>query len=246
MYNGLKIILKAFIPQKFLFKHEFRFRRLITLNYLGNNHHCDICKTKLNRFIKLESHDLLCPACGSRSRTRRLYNLLLQDNALEGHVLHFSPSRSLYRTFKKLDSINYFSTDFENEFVADYSIDIRKIDFEDSYFDTIICYHILEHIEEDFTAMAELFRVLKPNGTCYLQTPFKNGDIYEDATKTNKSQRLEAFGQDDHVRIYSVQGLKKRLEQVGFKVSVKSFKPEQEDEYLGYRSPETILMASKS
>ncbi|HUH27396.1 class I SAM-dependent methyltransferase [Gelidibacter sp.] len=194
----------------------------------------------------MKSHDLLCPACGSRSRTRRLYSFLLNDHALQGNLLHFSPSRSLYRTFKKLNSINYFSTDFENEFVADYKIDIRKIDFEYSCFDTIICYHILEHIEEDIIAMKELFRVLKPNGTCYLQTPFKGGTIYEDTTKITKSQRLQAFGQDDHVRIYSVQGLKKRLEQVGFKVSVKTFRPEQEDAYLGYRSPETVLIASKS
>ena len=109
----------------------------------------------------------------------------------------------------------------------------------------IICYHILEHIEEDITAMQELFRVLKPDGKVYLQTPFKDGMIYEDATITTKLQRLEAFGQDDHVRIYSVEGLKERLKQVGFKVSVNTFEPLQEDEYLGYRTPETVLIASK-
>lgn len=246
MYNGLKKIAKTLVPQKYLFRHEFIFRRLIAIKYLGNNHRCNICKTKLNRFITLSSKDLLCPACGSRSRTRRLYNLLLENNVLHGNVLHFSPSRSLYRTFKNLQSITYFSTDFENEFVADYRIDIRKIDFTDSYFNTIICYHVLEHIEEDMTAMQELFRVLKPNGTCYLQTPFKDGDIYEDATKITKQQRLEAFGQEDHVRIYSAKGLKKCLEQVGFKVSVKIFHPQEEDKYLGYRSPEILLIASKS
>lgn len=245
MYHGLKKIVKALVPQKPLFKYEFIFRRLISINYLGNNHRCNICKTKLKRFIRLSSKDLLCPACGSRSRTRRLYHLLTENKALHGNILHFSPSRSLYRTFKKLQSITYFSTDFENEFVADYRIDIRKIDFEDSYFNTIICYHILEHIEEDRTAMQELFRVLKPDGTCYLQTPFKDGAIYEDATKIRGSQRLKAFGQEDHVRIYSAEGLKKRLEEVGFKVSVKIFAPQKEDEFLGYQAPETVLMASK-
>jgi SAM-dependent methyltransferase len=245
MYHGIKKIAKAFIPQKFLFKYEFLFRWFIAIKYLGNKYHCNICKTKLNRFIKLESDDLLCPACGSRSRTRRLYNLLLKDNAFQGNVLHFSPSRSLYRVFKKIKSMNYFSTDFENEFLADYSIDIRKIDFEDSYFNTIICYHILEHIEEDIVAIEELIRVLKPNGICYIQTPFKDGAIYEDASKTSESQRIEAFGQKDHVRIYSVKGLKERLEQVGFEVSVTTFTPQKEDVFVGYQSPETILIASK-
>ena len=129
--------------------------------------------------------------------------------------------------------------------MADYTIDIRNIDFEDSYFNTIICYHILEHIEEDSEAMEELFRVLKSNGTCYIQTPFKDGAIYEDATKTTKSQRTEAFGQYDHVRIYSVEGLKQRLKEVGFKVTTFTFEPKNEDLYAGYQSPEIVLIATK-
>lgn len=246
MYDGLKKITKALIPQKFLFKHEFLLRRLIAIQYLGTKHHCEICKTKLNRFIKLEPNDLLCPACGSRSRTRRLHHLLLKDHTLQGNILHFSPSRSLYRVFKKIASINYFSTDFENEFMADYKIDIRKINFKDAYFNTIICYHILEHIQKDITAMEELYRVLSPNGKCYIQTPFKDGTIYEDASITSESERLKAFGQEDHVRIYSVEGLKERLEQVGFKVSILTFTSQEADKIVGYQCPETVLITSKS
>ncbi|OBX27042.1 methyltransferase family protein [Gelidibacter algens] len=246
MYTALKKITKALIPKKFLLKHEFALRRLFAIQYLGTKHHCEICKTKLNRFIKLKPNDLLCPACGSRSRTRRLYHLLLKDNALQGNVLHFSPSRSLYRVYKKIEAMSYVSTDFENEFVADYTLDIRKIDFKDQYFDTIICYHILEHIEEDFVAMKELYRVLSPNGKCYIQTPFKDGNIYEDASMVSESERFKAFGQKDHVRLYSIEGLKERLERVGFKVSILTFTPQEEDVLLGYQSPETVLIASKT
>lgn len=246
MYAHLKALIKTIIPQKFLFKHELLFRRLIAVAYLGNKHQCEICRTQLNRFIKIQTNDLLCPACGSLSRTRRLHHLLLKNKALRGDILHFSPSRSLYRTFKKMEAIRYFSTDFEDEFIADYKIDIRKIDFKEAYFNTIICYHILEHIEDDMMAMEELFRVLHPNGSCYIQTPFKKGPIYEDFTKTTKSQRLEAFGQEDHVRIYSVEGLKQRLEKVGFKVAVKTFESQETDHYWGYRAPETVLIATKS
>ncbi|MEO8773835.1 MAG: methyltransferase domain-containing protein [Gelidibacter sp.] len=107
-----------------------------------------------------------------------MYQTLLKDNALHGNVLHFSPSRSLYRTFKKMDDMLYFRTDFENEFVADYSVDIQKMNFENKYFNTIIYYHILEHIPEAMLAIKELFKVLNPKGNCYIQTPFKNGNIY--------------------------------------------------------------------
>lgn len=171
--------------------------------------------------------------------------MLLKEDALQENVLHFSPSRSLYRAFKKVDSVNYFSSDFENDFVADYTIDIREIGFKDAYFNTILCYHILEHIEEDVKAMEELYRVLSSNGKCYLQTPFKSGEIYEDGSIVTELERLKAFGQQDHVRIYSVEGLKECLEQVGFKVSTKTFITQSEDLYAGYLSPETVLIASK-
>ncbi len=138
--------------------------------------------------------------------------------------------------------MKYFSTDFENEFIAEYNYDITQIPVENNFFDLIICYHILEHIEDDKKAMEELQRVLKSGGTCIIQTPFKEGDIYEDAFKKTKKERLEAFGQEDHVRVYSVNGLKERLCANGFKnVEVKTF---DADARYGLMD-ETILIAKK-
>ena len=65
---------------------------------------------------------------------------------------------------KKEKDIDYFSSDFANNFLADYNIDITNINQESEKFDTIICYHILEHIIDDQKAIAELYRVLKPDG----------------------------------------------------------------------------------
>ena len=161
---------------------------------------------------------------------------------LHGKVLHFSPSRSVYRLLKKNPDIKYFSTDFENEFIAEYNYDITQIPLEDNFFDLIICYHILEHIENDKKAMAELHRVLKQNGSCIIQTPFKTGDIYEDFSKKTKAERLVAFGQEDHVRVYSVAGLQQRLMESGFKnVEAKTFSANVR---YGF-TEETILIASK-
>ena len=193
--------------------------------------------------VLVENGNLVCPVCGSLPRTRRLWKLL-NENYLkpEIKVLDFSPSRALYRKLKKNKNIHYFPTDFENEFLADYCFDINNIDSESESFDLIICYHILEHIDSDQQAMKELFRVLKTDGTCLIQTPFKDGETYEDFSIKTKEDRLKHFGQDDHVRIYSISGLKERLEKSGFLVDVQTF---PKDDFFGLSENEHILVCSK-
>jgi predicted SAM-dependent methyltransferase len=245
MYKTIKNSLKIFIPKTFLFKNELLFRKFYGVFYIGKKHQCNICNKQLKAFVLLENKDLLCPFCGSLSRHRRLWKLLNDNNSINGNVLHFSPSRSLYRNLKKQKNINYFSSDFEDEFLADYKFDITNIEQESNKFDTIICYHILEHIVEDIQAMSELHKVLKPNGTIFIQTPFKEGDIYEDYSIISPEDRETYFGQNDHVRTYSVEGLKQRLENTGFKVQIKKFKKYTGDLFLGLKSPETVLIAKK-
>lgn len=243
MYTTLKNSVKKLLPKKLLFRFEPFLRKLLRFHYKGDHYQCTICETKLNTFVQLENGDLLCPACGSRSRTRRLLQLLKENNLIEGKILDFSPPRGFYELLKKKVKSNYYPTDFENQFLAQYKYDITGIPHQDDFFDLILCYHILEHIPEDTKAMAELYRVLKPNGICYIQTPFKEGDIYEDATITSAEARLKAFGQEDHVRIYSVEGLKHRLEQAGFKVKINTFEASQ-NHFNGFKS-ETVLTAYK-
>lgn len=246
MYSFIKKTLKYIIPKQFLIKNELFFRSFYGIFYLGNKHQCNICTKKLSTFVKLDNEDLLCPFCGSLSRNRRLWKLVNENDSLKGSLLHFSPSRNLYRTLKKDQNLNYFSSDFENEFLADYKFDITEIPQEDETFDTIVCYHILEHITDDKKAMAELYRVLKPNGNIYIQTPFKEGEIYEDDSIILPEERLKHFGQDDHARIYSVKGLKDRLENCSFNTYIKVYNTiTDSDLYLGLKSPETILIASK-
>lgn len=187
----------------------------------------------------------MCPFCGSLPRNRRLWLLLKKRGDLSGHVLHFSPSRSLYRQLKREMGIRYFSSDFEGEFLADHAFDITVIDQPPDKFDLIICYHVLEHIPDDKLAMSELYRVLKPGGRIYIQTPFHNGEIYEDPTITSPAARELHFGQADHVRIYSVTGLEQRLANAGFKVEVLQFGHDETDAYFGLSSGETLLIARK-
>jgi SAM-dependent methyltransferase len=245
MYRELKRILKALIPRRSLFKYEPIFRLMLYQFYRGSDFQCNICNKKLRKFILLESGDKLCPFCGSLSRTRRLWNLINVDYLREGlRILDFSPSRSLYRVFKKTRGIDYVSTDISGDFLSDFQFDITDIDTKDDQYDLLLCYHVLEHIDNDHQAIKEIFRVLKKGGTCMIQTPFKEGDIYEDPSIISEQDRLKHFGQKDHVRVYSVEGLKHRLVRCGFHVDIKQFS-ESERNRFGFNVQEFVLICTK-
>lgn len=243
-YQHLKKIIKGLFPERLLFKYELPLRKIFALALLGGNYQCTLCKSKLRQFIKLDSGDKLCPICGSLPRHRRLWALMQEAISLQGRLLHFSPSRAMWRVLKKKGSLQYITTDFEPSFFVDQRYDITAIDLENEQVDLIICYHVLEHILDDQKAMEELHRILKPGGTIFIQTPFKEGAIYEDFTITNPEERLKHFGQADHVRVYSINGLKNRLEQTGFKVLIKNFIEAPENEF-GWKEKEAVLICTK-
>jgi len=244
MYQFLKNVITSIIPKQIIRKYKPIFRNIVYLFYKGNNYTCNICNAKLKTFIKLPNSDLLCPSCGSLPRTRRLYHILTEEELLNGAILHFSPPFSLYNILKQNPTIQYVSSDYEDEFLADVKYDITNIPVKKETFDLFIAYHVLEHIEADSTAMKELFRITKKGGFGLIQTPFKEGDIYEDYTIQTPADRLKYFGQQDHVRIYGVDGLKKRLQKVGFKVEVLIFS-EKVDNFHEFKEVETVLIVSK-
>ncbi len=188
--------------------------------------------------------DFICPRCGSIRRNRRLWKLLKdQYSQANLRILDFSPSRSIYRVMKK-NYPYYTCTDISGDFIADYSYDIQNLDAENESYDLIIAYHILEHIPDDALAMSEMYRVLASGGAALIQTPFQEGGIYENPDITEPEDRLKHFGQEDHLRIYSVDGLQQRLESVGFRVEVLEFAPDEEQD-LDLAPNEIVLRALK-
>jgi SAM-dependent methyltransferase len=245
MYKSIKALLRSILPMRFLTRNELVIRLIYYQFYRGGKYHCPICDRRLRKFIELENHDLLCPSCGSLARNRRLWDII--DGRFLSQpikMLDFSPSRCIYRKLNKLPSINYVSSDFSGEFMASKHYDITKIDVRTETFDLIICYHILEHIEDDSKAMSELYRVLKKGGSAIIQTPFKEGEIYEDSSIFSPEDREKYFGQHDHVRVYSVEALRDRLTLAGFSVQVEVFTSEI-DNVNGFSVTETILIAGK-
>lgn len=235
--------LKKLIPKAFIKKNEKLLRNLISIFYRGNKFQCNICGFKMSNFIRLKNTDKLCPKCGSLARTRKLWDLL--ESEVSGKtVLHFSPSLTLKTKMESVHDIHYITTDYEGEFAAAKRLNIESIDEPNDVYDLVICFHVLEHIEHDIKAMEELFRIIRPKGKCIIQTPFKTGEIYENEQIKTEEDRVIHFGQRDHVRIYSVEGLMKRLEGVGFHTELKEFNVEADNTY-GFNPSEQIIIAKK-
>ncbi len=245
MYEKLKNITKQILPASFISNNEAFIRKIVALRYLGNQFKCNLCNYNLSSFIELSNRDLLCPSCGVLPRTRRLISILHERFTLNGKkLLHFSPPRALAKRLRQTSLSAYVTTDYMGEFNADKKLDIVNMDEQDEAYDLIICYHVLEHIEQDNLAMKELHRVLKTGGCCLIQTPFKTGKIFEDSSFTSEADRLKHFGQRDHVRIYSPGGLQERLQNAGFKTEALKFN-DQVNNYNGLKLEETVILARK-
>jgi SAM-dependent methyltransferase len=79
---------------------------------------------------------------------------------------------------------------------------------------------VLEHVGDDRKAMAEIFRVLRPNGFAVLLVPLVHGvdDTIEDPAIITSQQRWGHYGSDDHVRQYGKRDFIDRLVAAGFRV----------------------------
>ena len=169
-----------------------------------------------------------------------MYFLLSRSLSITGKkILHFAPEVCTYAYVSSLDYAEYVCADiaFDNYRFAEQmqKINILDINYPDNYFDIIICSHVLKHIESDIAAMKELFRVLNKSGRAILLVPIgaKLDKTYEDPSKVTEGERAEAFGQYDHVRIYTEKDYMERLTSVGF--SVEAIKPPvTEEEAIRY------------
>jgi len=50
----------------------------------------------------------------------------------------------------------------------------KKLPFKDNFFDLVVSFDVIEHVEDDLLFVNEIYRVLKKNGAVYLATPNRN------------------------------------------------------------------------
>ena len=222
----MKYILK-FLPRKFLIKYSFLITPILRIIFRGKKYTDPIDDSNYSKFLsygyKTVRKNALCPGTLSLERHRLLWLYLDREtNFLSSNlkVLHVAPEQVFYKKFKKLKNWEYFTFDL-NSPIADIKGDLTSTNFKDESFDLIICNHVLEHIEDDKSALDEMYRILKYNGISILQVPInvERENTFEDLSIKSKIQREKYFGQYDHVREYGLD-FKDRVEQAGFKVEM--------------------------
>ena len=149
-----------------------------------------------------------CPRCGAHDRERHLFLYLHESGLLDRfptfRILHFAPEVRLAQKFKNLAPIAYVKCDLHPTAEDIRRINIEAMPFADRAFSLVIANHVLEHVADDIRAVAEIRRVLCPDGFAILQTPYAAllQHTWSDPGIDSDAARLQAYGQEDHVRLF--------------------------------------------
>jgi SAM-dependent methyltransferase len=149
-----------------------------------------------------------CPRCGAHDRERHLLMYMRADGILSQlggkAVLHFAPEKRLSRFITAALPSRYVRADLFPSSPDVEHVDMLDMQFEEESFDCVIANHVLEHVSDVARALSEIRRVLKPGGLAILQTPYsdKLHHTWEDEGIDTPSARLQAHGQEDHLRLF--------------------------------------------
>ena len=183
-------------------------RRVQMLRHRGDAVLCPICGHSFDRFKDdWNRPNALCWRCGSHERHRAQWLVLTGRRGLLDDVrslLHFAPEWTLRHRLQQLRGVRYVTADLYQQDV-DLRLDLTALDLSDASFDAVVCSHVLEHVEDDAAAMRELARVTAPAGWCLVMVPLdlSRQETYEDPAITKPAERLRAFWEHDHVRLYA-------------------------------------------
>jgi len=219
------------VPRTVLQRFSHFFLGILQIFYWGSKIECPVCSRHFRKLLpygrKPPRENALCPNCLSLERHRLIWIYLKEKTGLftdQMEFLHIAPELCFIRRFEKLKNLEYITADIASP-LAKVKMDILKMPFEDNRFDAAMCNHVLEHIEDDHTAMKEIYRVLKPGGWAILQVPFMGKNLektYENPAIKLPSDREKVYGQRDHVRIYG-RDYPERLREAGFEVEEDTF-----------------------
>lgn len=94
-----------------------------------------------------------------------------------GDILDFGcgskPYESLFENAKSYIGVDIdVSGHNHKESKVDYFYDGKKLPFADESFDAVVCFEVFEHVFNIEEVLAEIYRVLKPNGQLLISIPF--------------------------------------------------------------------------
>jgi SAM-dependent methyltransferase len=249
---------------------DFRWKKL---NKIGGRRQCYMCSRRFRQFypfrrgiesiphlirqLAIVGSDVVnygCPFCYSNDRERHLFlyfdRLKLWETLRNTSVLHFAPERHLAERIQACGPRSYLRVDLYPLDSEIQRVDIMDIPFSERTFDFVICNHVLEHAADDRRALSEIYRVLKPGGRAVLQTPYSTilVQTFEDPGIATEQLRLEAYGQEDHVRLYGMDFLD-RLQAAGLQLKLcrhDDVATTSEAHYYGMNPKEDLILVEKS
>lgn len=234
---------------------------------LSGKCHCIVCGSHFEKFLPTGAQEsvykrhhiigggyrsnCVCPCCGVGDRERWIYYVLKNKtdiSKLSGRVLHFAPEDASIDYIRENENIDYYAGDIVSG-IAMHTIDITDIHFRDNSFDYVISNHVLEHIIDEEKAILEVKRVLKQNGKWLFSFPIcTDMKTYEDRTVISPKDRLEEYGQEEHVRLYGYDYIE-RFKKYGFELQTYSPLNEFNNtqiEKLGFIRDDVIILATNS
>jgi SAM-dependent methyltransferase len=207
--------------------NQLRYHLYKTALSIPKGHECNLCGWTGRHFLTFVHRHVLCPRCGSQVRHRLIAAALAHAPQLtqgvvidDSRILHFSAEPCLESTLRFRARL-YVKADVPSDSV-DVRGDMTRMPFQSCAFDALVSCDVLEHIVDDKAAVAEIHRVLRPNGVAILTVPtFDDRETtYEDPSVDTPDRRAVAYGQPDHVRNYGAGDFVARLAGAGFSVSV--------------------------
>ncbi len=233
---------------------------------LSGEKQCILCGSHVNKFLPagieeniFKQHHIIgggyrnncvCPCCGSNDRERWLYYVIKNKtniSKMSGRILHFAPEKNIADYIKGNPQIDYYTGDITSG-RAMHITDITNIQYKDETFDYVICNHIMEHISDEEKAVYEIKRVLKQDGKWIFSFPIcMDMKTYEDKSIVLPHERLKAYGQEDHVRLYGYD-FAERFEKFGLRLQIYTPQNEMDDfeiDKLGFIKDDVMIIADK-
>ena len=218
-------------------------------------------KRKFGKYGISDRDDAQCLNCGSIERYRLLSLYLRKETDFftrsRNIFVDIGPRNEFSKMLDNYKNITQLSIDI-NSSITKIKADVKHVPLPSNCADYLLCYHVLEHVDDDKAALFEIYRILKPGGTGFIQVPIDaNRSRTFEMQTSNPDERQRLFGQTNHLRIYG-NDFEDSLISSGFEVErlnyVHNFSDTEKEMYglkerynlLLYQTSEDIFIIKKS